>query len=144
MAAGDIIILNRGIYQFGSGLNLASDTFRCYLLAGWTPNIDTDHFLSDFVANEIALAGYTAGGVTLTTTTWTENDTDDRSQWDFDNPTWASIAAGTINYAAIVKWTGNAATSPAILAIEASNANGSSYTITIPAVGILHLKQAAA
>lgn len=144
MAIGDITILNRGAFQFGNGLNLATDTFRVYLLAGWTPNIDTDHFLADIVANEISLSGYTAGGYTLTSPTWTENDTDDRAEWDFENPTWAGIAAGTINYAALVKWTGNEATSPVLIAIEATDANGNSYTLTIPATGILHVKQAAA
>ena len=142
MAVGDVTVMNRGKFTFGNNLHLTTDTFRCYLLAGWTPNIDTHHFLSDIVANEIALAGYTAGGVTLASLTWTENDTDDRSQWDFANPTWASIATGTISYAAIVKWTGVATTSPILLAIEVSNSNGQSYTITLPATGILHVRQA--
>ncbi len=144
MAVGDITVFNRGIYTFGNNLNLASDTFRVYLMAGLTLNIDTQHFLSDIVANEIALTGYTAGGYTITTPTWTEDDTNDRSAWDFENPTWASIAAGTINYAVVVKWTGVTTTSPLLFAIEATNANGSSYTITIPAGGILYLRKATA
>lgn len=144
MAVGDITVFNRGIFTFGNNLNLASDTFRVYLTAGLTLNIDTQHFLSDIVANEIGLSGYTAGGYTITSPTWTEDDTNDRSAWDWENPTWGSIASGTIDHAIVVKWTGNASTSPLLFAIEATDANGSSYTITLPAGGILYLRKATA
>lgn len=142
MAVGDVQFHNKFLAELAKGnIDLDGDTFRCYLLNGWTPNIDTDHFLSDIVASEIALTGYTAGGVTLASLLVTENDTNDRAEWDFGNPTWASIATGTITRAAIVQWTGVAATSVIVCNIEVSSSNGQSYTITIGTTGIAHIQQ---
>jgi hypothetical protein len=144
MAVGDVQFHNKFLFNLASGdMHLDTDTFRCYLLNGWTPNIDTNHYLSDISANEIALSGYTAGGVTLSGKTLTEDDTNDRTAWDFDNPTWASIASGSISRAAIIHWTGTASTSTIVCNIEVSNSNGQSYTITIPSGGILLIRQAA-
>jgi hypothetical protein len=142
MATGDVIFHNKFLAELMKGnIDLESGTVRCYLYDGAAPNIDSDHYWSDLSADEIALSGYTVA--TITTKTVTENDTNDRGEWDFDNPTWASIAAGTVTYAVLVLWTGNAATSTIICTIEADDANGQSYTITIPATGLLHVQQAA-
>lgn len=145
MATGDVTIHNKFLAELAKGnIDLDGDTFRCYLLDGVEPNIDTSHFLSDVVADEIALSGYTAGGVTLSSLLVTENDTNDRAEWDFANPTWASIATGTITWAIIVHWTGSAATSTIVCHIEVDDSNGQSYTVTIPATGIIHFQQAVA
>ncbi len=143
MAVGDVTFHNKFLAELAKGnIDLDGNTFRCLLVSGLTVNIDTQHFWSDISANEIALSGYTAGGVTLSSLLVTENDTNDRAEWDFDDPNWASIASGSISHAVIVLWTGTASTSTIVCTIEASNANGSSYTITIPATGIVHIQQA--
>ena len=139
MANGDVILHNKFKAELAkANIDLELATFRCYLLNGWTPNIDTDHYISDIVSNEISLAGYTAGGVTLANLAVAENDTNDRFEWDFDNPTWASLAVGTVTRAAIVHWTGVAATSAIVANIEiGTNPNGNSFTLTLGANGIL-------
>lgn len=142
MATGDVIVHNHFLAElFKGNIDLDGGTFRCYLLDGSAPNIDTAENLDDVIADEIALAGYSVA--TLGSLTVTENDTDDRAEWDFANPTWASIATGTVTFAVIVLWSGSAATSPIVCNIECDDANGQSYTITIPATGLLHLQQAA-
>lgn len=43
-----------------------SDTIKCMLVtSSYTPNLDTDDYKDDVVANEITGTGYTAGGATL-------------------------------------------------------------------------------
>ena len=142
MATGDIAFHNKFLAELIKGnMDLDGDTFRCYLIDGTLPSIDDDHYWSDISADEIALSGYSVA--TLSSLLVTENDTNDRAEWDFANPTWASIAAGTVTYAVIVRWTGSSATSEIVCSIEADDANGQSYTITIPATGLVHIQQAA-
>ena len=77
--------------------------------------------------------------MTLATKTVNENDTNDRFEWDFDNPTWPSLAAGTVTRAAIYLDTGTPSTSTIVGNIEiGTNPNGSSFTLVIGATGILH------
>ncbi len=140
MATGDVIFHNKFLAELARGnIDLDGDTFRCYLIDSAAPNIDTAHFWSDLSANEIALTGYSVA--TLASLLVTENDTNDRAEWDFSNPTWASIATGTITFAVIVQWTGSAATSVVVCNIEADDANGQSYTLTLGATGIAHIQQ---
>lgn len=141
MATGDQLYHNKFLAELAKkNIGLDSDVFRCYLISGAVPNIDTAHFWSDISANEISLTGYSVA--TLTSLLVTENDVNDRAEWDFANPVWASIAAGTITYAVIVLWTGSAATSIVVCSIETDDANGQSYTLTIGATGIVHIRQA--
>lgn len=144
MATGDVTFHNKFLNELGLGNeNLAGGTYRLYLLDGAEPDIDADDFLSDVIADEIPLTGYTAGGATLSSLAYTRDDTNDYSWWDFANPNWASIAAGTITWGVIVRWTGSAATSVIVCHIEVDDSNGQSYTVTIPATGIVHVQQAA-
>lgn len=53
-------------------INLLTDTIKVALLgSGYTPNQDTHQFWSDVSAQEVTGTGYTAGGATLASKTWT-------------------------------------------------------------------------
>lgn len=140
MANGDFTLHNK--YKNDQGLgnqHLVSDTYRVMLLDGWTPNIDTDEYWSDISANEVSLTGYTADGQTLTTKVFTRDDLNDRSYWDFDDPVWTSLQAGTVSRAAIVKWTGTATTSVIVgnIEITGSDPNGADFRLQLGATGIM-------
>lgn len=140
MANGDFTLHNKFKDELAKGnVNLAADTFHVMLLSGWTPNIDTDNFWSDISANEVSLTGYTAGGATIGTITVTRDDANDRVLWDFADVVWASLAAGTVTRAAVVRWTGVASTSVIVgnIEITGSDPNGTDYTLQIGANGIL-------
>lgn len=140
MAEGDITVHNNAKAEFGRGnIDLINDTIRVMLLNGWTPNIDTDDNWSDISANEVALANYSAGGQTLSTKTVTQNNTNNRGEFDCDNPVWSNLGSGSVNRGAIVKWTGVASTSTVIGNIElATNPNGQNYELAVNAEGLIH------
>lgn len=54
-------------------VNLSSDSIKCMLLSAYTPAQGTHQFLADVIAagTEASGTGYTAGGVALTSVTWT-------------------------------------------------------------------------
>ena len=70
-------------------------TLKGVLLNGWTPNVNTDLTYSQISAFEIALSGYTAGGVTL------GSKTVDLSggivRYRAANAVWAALGAGTVS-----------------------------------------------
>lgn len=128
--------------QIGTAINLASDTIKLMLLtSSYTPDIDANVFISDISANEVAASGsYSAGGVTLTKSSSTD-DTDDEGVFDATD---VSITTATITarYAAIYKDTGTPATSPVICVIDFGSNQSSTagtFAITFAAEGILNL-----
>jgi len=76
MAAGAHVIFNAFWGRLGEGeYDIASDTFKLGIVDDTiTPLItDTTPTWSDYSANEVSGTGYTTGGETLTTVTWTES-----------------------------------------------------------------------
>lgn len=132
-----------------AGVNLATDTIKVALIKStYTPNIDTDTFFGDINSNEVpATGGYTAGGVTLTSPTVTEDTANDRAVFDAADSQWPSSTI-TARYAALYKSTGNNATSQLIGYITFLDAggspadkstNGDTFYIQWNAVGIILL-----
>ena len=87
-------------------IDFSADTFKIILMqTGFVFNKDTHHAYSDVSGSELATAnGYTAGGTTLAGVTVTEDDTDDRCDITWSNPSWTAVggnigpASGAIVY----------------------------------------------
>ena len=82
---------------FGLGLKRAwtgdidymADTIKCALLtSAYTPNQDTDETWAAISGSEVAGAGYTAGGVALTTKALTYTAGTNILAFDCDDPQW--------------------------------------------------------
>lgn len=142
MAIGDVTYYNRFLTELLKGLidlHTAGDTIRVYLVDGYTPNKDDDVW-SDISSNEIALSGYTVQ--TAANQVVTQNDTNDRAEFDLDDLDFGAIVSGTISHAVVVKWTGVASTSTLLKAIEAPDSTGSgNYKMLINAAGFDHFQQ---
>jgi len=142
MAEGDITFANHFKAGLLGGLyDLDTDTIKVALLNGYSFDPDNNHGYSNFSANEITGAGYTAGGITLGTLTITTNDTGNYAKWDAGDVTWTSLATATISMAAIYDTTVTTPiTSPIIAKVEiGTNSNGGNYTISWNAGGIAQL-----
>ena len=96
-------------------INTASDTFKCMLVNGYTPNKETHANRSD-VTSEVTGTGYTSGGQACTLTT-TESTTNDQEQIAFGNETWANSTI-TSTGAVIYKSTGNASADPLVAYVD--------------------------
>lgn len=128
--------------QISTAVNLASDTVKLMLLtSSHVPDADAEVFIDDVSANEVPASGtYSAGGVTLTKSSTTD-DTDDEGVFDASD---VSITGATISarYAAIYKDTGTPGTSPIICVIdfgETKSSTTGTFAITFAAEGILNL-----
>ena len=90
---------------FGSNaINLLSDTIKVMLTtSSYTPDQDTHQFKSS-VTNEVSGTGYTAGGASLTSKTFTYTGASNTNTFDAADTTWSS-ATITARYAVIYKST---------------------------------------
>ena len=80
-------------YQIALGaLNLDTDTINCALMAsGYVFDKDNHATWSDVSANELTAGnGYTAGGQTLTVSSYTEDDANDRFEIIYNDVTWTA------------------------------------------------------
>lgn len=97
----------------GSNINLVSDTIKVALCtSSYTPNIDSHTVFSD-ITNEVSGTGYSAGGATLGSQAWVQDNTNDLAWLDAADTSWSSSTI-TARYAIIYKSTGTASTSPLI------------------------------
>lgn len=120
----------------------STDTIKCALFtSSLTPNIDTQVYYSDIIANEISGTGYTAGGVTLTGKTLTQNNTTDRGVFDANDPTWTVLTAPDIRYAVLYKSTGTSSTSQLMVIYDlgAQSQTGASFTVQFDTAGALYI-----
>lgn len=138
MAEGDITIYNVAKAKLGDGtIDWDTDTIKCALVNGYTPNIDTHEDWADVSANEVSLANYTAGGATMTCSAPTVDTGNDWAEYDAADVTWNSLGAGSVSHAIIYEDTGVAGTSTLIAYVElATNPNGGDYTISWHADGV--------
>ena len=97
------------------GIKTDSDTFKCMLVNGYTPNKQSHNFRSD-VTNEVSGTGYTAGGQSCTLTT-SESTGNDQEQIAFGNETWANSSI-TATGAVIYKSTGTASADPLVAYVD--------------------------
>lgn len=124
----------KGDIDFDSPINVA------LVLSGYTPDIDTHDFFND-ITNEASGAGYTAGGITLSSTTVILDTTDDEAAFDAADVTW-STSTITARGAVLYRNTGTAGTSPLIAYFDFGSDQASSsgnFTITWNAEGLLNL-----
>lgn len=122
-------------------IDLDTNTFKCMLVtSAYTPDQDTHEDRAD-VTNEVTGTGYTAGGVTLTSLAVSKDDTNNRAEWDFADPVWATSTI-TARGAVIYKSTGSAATDLLVAYIDFGSdksSSGGEFRLTINAEGFLQL-----
>ena len=100
----------------------------------YTPNYETDAFVSDIVANEVS----GADRLTLTGVTYTYNATAKAWELKYSNGNFGSPAAGpTIGRVVLFKFITNDAASPLLIDDDTNNAptNGQQVDYTAPANG---------
>lgn len=84
---------NKIKYLLATGaIDFSSDTFKIILMeSGFTFDKDTHHQYSDVSGQELPTAnGYTAAGETLTGVSVTEDDTDDRTEVEWNSVSWSA------------------------------------------------------
>ena len=100
MAEGDGFIYNNfkevvlnGVYNLANG----ADALDLTLHTGYTPDIDAAHSVwadTGVSSTEYGTAnGYTAGGKVLANQATSQDDTNDRGDFDADDVTWTSLGA---------------------------------------------------
>jgi hypothetical protein len=117
------VAVTAGMYGLGckgsvtGQVDLDTDSFKAMLTTVSyvidATAIDTHQFRSS-VTNEITGAGYTAGGVALTTVTCTYDTATNEVRWDFDDPTWTG-ATFTARNMIVYKNRGSAATDDLVM-----------------------------
>lgn len=105
----------------------------------YVPNQDTHRYLTD-ITGEVSGAGYTAGGVLLTSKSAPYTAGTNTQTLTAANPTWATVSITQIRFVVFYMATGTAATSALISYMDfATNYAPSSqaFTVTLPATGII-------
>lgn len=126
-------------------IDLGADTIQVMLVtSSYTPNADHDFIDlggSDAVSAELSGSGYSRK--TLASKSISEDDTNDRAEFDAADVTWSSIDAGTAAAAVVFKSTGVDTTSVIIAYIDTGGfpitTNGGDLTVTWNAEGIIQL-----
>lgn len=146
MAEGDGYIYNNFKEQvLNGGFNLGSggDTINVILVSGHTPDIDADAGLADVSADEYGTgSGYTVGGESLTSQAVTQNNTDDRGEFDAADLTWSSLGAlspATPSHAIMYDLTHASDLLIAYWELGTTATNGGDYTLQWGANGIILL-----
>lgn len=88
-----VTVSNHAKYQLGIGnLNITSDTIKIILMDdSFVFDPDAHATLADITANQLATGnGYTQDDKILTGVVASENDTEDKATWTFDNATWTA------------------------------------------------------
>lgn len=121
-------------------INFVGANAKCALTSNsYVPNQDTHRYFSS-ITNQVSGAGYTAGGVALTSKTAVYTAGTNTLTLDSADPTWATVSITEIRYAIFYIDTGTAATSPLIsyMDFQANSAPSSqSFTVTLPGTGII-------
>ena len=143
MAEGDGTIYNNFKEQVLLGeLDLsadsAADEIKIMLVTGYSLVIDGDLGYSDVSGVEESGTGYTAGGEVLAGQAVTQDDANDRANFDGTDVTWTGLDVGTPNYA--IMYDNTHASKWLIAAWEITTAsNGGDYTLQWHSNGILLL-----
>lgn len=124
-------------------VDLSADTLKVMLLSAYTVGTtqDTAQFVSDVlaVATEASGTGYTSGGVTVASPTFTESG-HVYTLTSGTNPSWSSSTI-TAAYALLYDSTpGSNSTNPVLAYVDFGgnvSSSGGTYTLTINASGLL-------
>lgn len=131
-------------------------TFKMILLAHtYTPDVDNHVYYDDIISHEISATGYTAGGQTLANVTVSKDNSTDKAKLDADDVTWTNLDLTSYSgtgqgaaYIAILKSTGDSATSTVVQTKHLKNSGGTdatfngnyaSFPVPIPTQGIIGL-----
>ncbi len=126
----------------GSSSN-GGGTFKVALMSNaYTPNSDTQNFWNQISSQEVTGAGYTAGGITLTSKTATRNDGTDQITLDAADVSWPNSTITNARHAVVYRDTGTPSTSYLVAAydfgVDKSSSNDT-FTFTINAAGLIIL-----
>jgi len=121
--------------------NLNSDTLQAILVTSTHTPAAGDAVLTDVNGNEVANGnGYTTGGVTLTTVSWSE--TSGTATLDADNFSWTA-SGGSITYRYVYLYNQTATSDNLICywdeGTDVTISDGETRTFTVDASGILTL-----
>lgn len=147
MAAGNLILYNTfREYQGDGTIDMDGHTFKVILVnSTYTPNYETHTVYAD-IANELATAnGYTAGGATLASVTWTRSTV--TVTFDAADTVWtASGGSITARRAIIYDDTPTSPADPLVGAIlldstpaDVTATDGNTFTLQWNASGIISL-----
>ena len=136
-------LVNTAKKKFADGdIDFVSDTIKVMLLTNsHTTDIDTQEFIDDVSANEVAGTGYTTGGETLGTKSNTVDTANDQTEVDAADVTWSSSTI-TARYAVVYKDTGTPGTSAIIQIIDFGadkTSTGGDFTIQWDTEGLFKL-----
>lgn len=139
MASG---IYNKQKYDWMTkAVNMTSDTLKIFLLNSSHSFTASNNLYSDISANEIAGGsgtGYTAGGITLTTPTVTQDNTNNLAYFDADDSVWSS-ATFTARYAVIYNSSVSNHLSACIDFGSDKSVSAGTFTIQWAAAGIMKI-----
>lgn len=96
-----------------NNIKLSTDTFKLMLVTS-AYTFSFAHAKRSDITNEVTGTGYTAGGVTLGSVTWTSDGTNHRSVFDFADPSWANSTI-TARGGVIYKSRGGASTADELM-----------------------------
>lgn len=143
MAEGDGTVYNVFKFQVLNGfVNLANgqDVIKVILLAAHTPDIDVHDEYGDISGDEESGTGYTATGETLANQATSQDNTNDRGEFDGDDVTWTGLDVGTPSHTAMYD---DGTTTPTDMLMAfwelATASNGGDYTLQWNANGIITL-----
>lgn len=150
MAEGDGAIYNafkedvmEGIHDLATG----GHTIQVTLHTGYTPDIDTHVVWATAGVSSTEYGsgdGYTAGGQAIDNQDVTQDNTNDRGQFDADDETWTSLGAlSPATPSDVIMWntTPSSPADPLICYWELGSTatNGGNYTLQFGATGIILL-----
>jgi len=119
-------------------VDLSADTIKVILLNN-THTFNTDHNVNtDVNANEISGTGYTAGGITITSPTVTQNDTLDQAVFDGADIAW-TVATFSAYHAVLVNTTVSNNLCGSLDFGGVKTVTGGTFTIQWAATGIITL-----
>ena len=129
--------------SMGGQIDLDTDSFKVLLVTS-TYTFDPDaHDARDDVTNEVTGTNYTAGGIALTSESWTQDNANNRTIFDFDNPVFTNVTV-TARGAIIYKDSGAAATDWLVLNWDFGadqSVSGANFELQLDAVGAFVVRQ---
>lgn len=136
MASG---IYNKAKYDWlTKAADMINDTIKAVLLTSSHAFVATNNVFSDISTNEISGTGYTAGGMTLTSKTVTQDNTNNLAYMDCDDIAWTG-ATFTARHLALVNTTvSNHLIANFDFGSDKSVSSGT-FTVQIAATGILKI-----
>lgn len=131
-------------YMADGTIDLDTDTFKISAhTSSYTPSA-TSHTVYADLTNELSTAnGYTSGGATLGSVTWTQST--GTMTWTAANPVWTASGGSLVTRTYVIRksGTGNSIVNPLVLYItdsaDTTTTTGNTLTITINASGIFTL-----